>query len=163
MAVFSQNSNNFSTAAKISIRTIRFFVRMLYFCLQTSFIDNKPTFQPMNTIKRIAIALTALALAASVAAKTTFTIGGSEKTYNQIRLVNRTSKENFKCRVVIVDPKDNSTVKEYGVYELKEKGDSDSNTDKIKRGTTLAIEMEKSFEGEIHCTLDYIDAPFFDA
>ena len=117
----------------------------------------------MNSIKKIAIALAVLALAASAAARTTFTIEGDEKSYNQIRVVNRTSQENFKCRLVIVDPKDNSTVKEYGVYELKEKGDSDSNTDKIKRGTTLAIEMENSFEGEIYCTIDYIDAPFFDA
>ncbi|MBP5319186.1 MAG: hypothetical protein J6Y77_07275 [Paludibacteraceae bacterium] len=118
----------------------------------------------MKTFKKLTLAVLALAFAATAMARTTFTIGGDEKTYNQIRIVNRTSQENFKCRLVIVDPNDNSkTLKEYGIYELKEKGDSDSNTDKIKRGTTLAIEMENSFEGEIYVTIDYIDAPFFDA
>ncbi|MBO4370576.1 MAG: hypothetical protein J5808_04335 [Paludibacteraceae bacterium] len=118
----------------------------------------------MNTLKKITLAVLALAFAATAMARTTFTIEGSEKNYNQIRLVNRTSQENFKCRLVIVDPNDtDKVIKEYGIYELKEKEDSDSNTDKIKRGTTLAIEVESTFEGDLYYTLDYIDAPFFDA
>lgn len=117
----------------------------------------------MKLIKKTLLIIVFLVVTAIANAKTTFTIGGPEKTYNQIRIVNRTSSENFKCRLVIIDPSDNSTISEYGIYELKEKEDSDTNTEKIKRGTTLAIEMEKSFEGKIYFTLDYINAPFFDA
>lgn len=94
-------------------------------------------------------------------AKTIFTIGGPEKSYNQIRVVNETSQDNIRCRLVILDNDDN-TESIYGIYECKGKHDSDTNTSSIKRGKRVAVEMSKDFPFEISIQLDYIDVPFFD-
>ena len=92
-----------------------------------------------------------------------FVVDGPEKAYNQVRVVNETSYENFHCRVVILNA--DSTVKEvYGDFELKEKGDSDSNTQKgsIKKGSQLGIRFPKSFTGKVSFYVEYRDYPLFD-
>ena len=92
-----------------------------------------------------------------------FVVDGPEKAYNQVRVVNETSYENFHCRVVILN--DDKTVKEvYGDFELKEKGDSDSNTQRgsIKKGSLLGIQFPKSFTGEASFYVEYRDYPLFD-
>ena len=96
----------------------------------------------------------------------TFSVEGSEKSYNQVRVVNETSYTDFHCRVVILN--EDKTVKEvYGDYELKEKGDSDSNTkngkdSRIPQGTLLGIQFPKSFTGETSFFVEYRDYPMFD-
>ena len=96
----------------------------------------------------------------------TFEVKGSEKSYNQVRVVNETSLENFHCRVVVLNA--DSTVKEiYGNYELEERGDSDSNTksrkeDRIKQGTLLGVQFPKSFTGKLLFNVEYRNYPTFD-
>ena len=95
-----------------------------------------------------------------------FVVEGPEQSYNQIRVVNETSLENFNCRVVILN--DDKTVKEvYGDYELKEKGDSDSNTkgtkdNRVQKGTQLAVKFPKNFQHELSFYVEYRDYPLFD-
>lgn len=95
-------------------------------------------------------------------AQRTFIVEGPERSYNQVRVSNETSQENFNCRVVILND-DNSTKEVYGVYELKEKGDTDSNTNRIKRGTKLGIQLPKDFPVEVDFSVEYKDYPMFDA
>ena len=96
----------------------------------------------------------------------TFVVEGPEQSYNQIRVVNETSLENFNCRVVILN--DDKTEKEvYGDYELKEKGDSDSNTkgtknSRLQKGSQLAVKFPKNFQHELSFYVEYRDYPLFD-
>lgn len=93
----------------------------------------------------------------------TFMVAGPESTYNQVRVVNETSLENFNCRVVIYDDKSQAEV--YGSYELKEKGDSDSNTknlDRIKKGSTIGVQLPKSIKKKLSFYVEYKDYPLFD-
>ena len=94
-------------------------------------------------MKKIVLSMFLMMVAITVFAQQemlTFEVKGSEKSYNQVRVVNETSLENFHCRVVVLNA--DSTVKEiYGNYELEERGDSDSNTksrkeDRIKQGNS---------------------------
>lgn len=96
----------------------------------------------------------------------TFVVDGPEQSYNQVRVVNETSLENFHCRVVVLN--DDKTVKEvYGDYELKEKGDSDSNTkgtknSRLQKGSQLAVKFPKNFQHELSFYVEYRDYPLFD-
>lgn len=94
-------------------------------------------------------------------AKRTFTVEGPEDRYNQIRIVNETSEENFRCRLAVLND-DESTKEVYGVYELKERGDSDSATGWLYRGTRIALEMPKDFPVEVTFSVEYKDYPLFD-
>ncbi len=93
-------------------------------------------------------------------------VEGPEQSYNQVRIINETSLVNFNCRVVILN--EDKTVKElYGDYELKEKGDSDSNTkngknSRIQKGAQLAIKFPKDFNHELSFYVEYRDYPAFD-
>ena len=117
--------------------------------------------------KTILSVLFLIAAAAVFAQKEmTFVVEGPEQSYNQVRVVNETSYTDFHCRVVILN--DDKTVKEvYGDYELKEKGDSDSNTkngkdSRIPKGALLGIQFPKSFTGEASFYVEYRDYPMFD-
>ena len=106
-----------------------------------------------------------LALCAAVAiacAQMTFTVQGPENRYNQIRVVNETSRTDFKCRIIILNEDGSDSSEVYGVYELKEKGDSDSNTKKISKGTKLKIQKPKDFPVELDFMVEYKDYPMFD-
>ncbi len=98
--------------------------------------------------------------------KMTFVVEGPEDFYNQVRVVNETPYTDFHCRVVILN--DDKTVKEvYGDYELKEKGDSDSNTksgkeNRIPKGAQLAVKFPKNFQKELDFYVEYRDFPLFD-
>ena len=100
----------------------------------------------------------------TVSAQTmSFTVEGPEETYNQIRVVNETSQEEFICRVVLLSPNGESKVKDlYGVYNLRSQFDHDSNTKWIKRGAEVAIEMPKDFPVEVSFAVEYLDRPIFD-
>ena len=95
-----------------------------------------------------------------------FEVKGSEKSYNQVKVVNETSHQNFHCRVVVLNA--DSTVKEvYGDYVLNERGDSDANTksgkdSRINQGALLGIQFPKSFTGEVSFFVEYKDYPLFD-
>ncbi len=95
-----------------------------------------------------------------------FVVEGPERSYNQIRVVNETSYTDFHCRVVVLN--DDKTVKEvYGDYELKEKGDSDSNTkggkgSRIQKGARLGVKFPKNFQHELSFYVEYRDYPAFD-
>ena len=96
----------------------------------------------------------------------TFKVKGDEKSYNQVRVVNETSYTDFHCRVVVLDA-DSSVNNVYGDYELKEKGDSDSNTksganSRIQKGSLLGIQFPKSFTEEVSFFVEYKDYPMFD-
>lgn len=93
-----------------------------------------------------------------------FVVNGPEKSYNQVRVVNNTSIENFNCRVVIFN-NDNTMKEVYGDYLLKEKGDSDSNTksgNRIKNGDKLGILFPKNFKEDLSFYVEYRDYPLFD-
>lgn len=94
-------------------------------------------------------------------AKTVFTISGPESSYNQIRVVNETSYDTVRCRLVVLK-EDDSADWVYGVYDLQGKGDTDTHTNSILRSARLAIELPKDFEGELSYSLDYLDLPLFD-
>ena len=106
--------------------------------------------------------LLAVFLWAQDSSKLSFVIGGSEKTYNQIRVENETSQENFHCRVVVLND-DNSIREVYGEYQLGERNDSDSKTQWINRGTKVGVQMPKDFPGEVKISVEYRDYPLFDA
>ena len=98
-----------------------------------------------------------------VSAKNIFVIEGPEKSYNQIRVVNETSQSDFDCRVAVLND-DESMNYVYGVYHLKERNDIDSNSDtnRVRRGTKLAVQMPKDFPVEVSAFVEYKDYPFYD-
>ena len=91
----------------------------------------------------------------------TIEIEGPETEYNQVRVVNGTSQENFRCRVVrlTTEGKQGET---YGVYYLKEKGDSDSKTNWVYQGDRFMIDLPKDFPVEVSYTIEYKNLPLFD-
>ncbi|MBO7445372.1 MAG: hypothetical protein J6T86_03070 [Bacteroidales bacterium] len=120
-------------------------------------------------MKRIIFSMLFLFAAVSVFAQQeikSFEVKGSEKSYNQVKVVNETSNQNFHCRVVVLNA--DSTVKEvYGDYVLNERGDSDANTksgkdSRINQGALLGIQFPKSFTGEVSFFVEYKDYPLFD-
>lgn len=115
-------------------------------------------------MKRVTTILLALICAAGLMAQDemSFVIEGSEETYNQIRVQNETSYENFSVRLVVLDDNDKISYV-YGQYNLKGKGDIDSNTAFIKRGTKVGIQLAKDFASPISFNLEYIDLPIYDA
>lgn len=91
-----------------------------------------------------------------------FVVEGSEEAYNQIKVVNQTSLENFRCKVVLLE-KDGSIKDLYGVYDLKGFDDSDTNSHKILRGTKVGIELPRDVAKKgITFSVEYKDMPFFD-
>ena len=108
----------------------------------------------------IAFSLLTLGLAAQD--KMTFVIQGPEDMYNQIRVVNETSISSFRCRVVIIDDND-KILSEYGQYNFDSSKQSDSNTDRIRRGTRLGIQLPQDMNAELSYSVEYKDYPFFDA
>ena len=94
--------------------------------------------------------------------KMTFVVGGPEKSYNQIKVVNHTSLPEFQCRVCRLN-EDNSIKTVSGFYNLKGYDDIDSNTDRVKRGERIGIQMPNDFPVEVTFTIEYRDYPFYDA
>ncbi len=117
-------------------------------------------------MKRIILFILSMLAFISVEAKTTFKVEGPEREYNQIRIINQTSQENFSCRLVLLkENADGSFTRGdvYGTYNLKGKNDIDTNSVKIKRGTLVGIEMQENFPEEIEVSIEYRNYPFFDS
>lgn len=121
----------------------------------------------MNMKKLILSVFMMMAATAVFAQKEmTFVVEGPENSYNQVRVVNETPYTDFHCRVVVLN-EDKSEKEVYGDYELKEKGDSDSNTksgksSRIQKGTQLAVKFPKNFNKELSFYVEYRDYPAFD-
>ena len=107
-------------------------------------------------------AMTSLtAVAEEAVNKMSFVVGGPERSYNQVRVVNHSSYSDFQCRVVFLN--DHNSFKEaYGTYYLKGYDDSDSNSITVYQGMHLGIQMAKDFEGDVVFEVEYKDYPFYD-
>ena len=82
--------------------------------------------------------------------------------YNQIRITNRTSVSDIHCRVVVL--KENNEIKSvYGIYNLSGYDDSDTNTERITRGTKIGLQFPENFNEELLYSVEYRDYPLFDA
>ena len=123
-------------------------------------------------MKRLFILFAAVLMAAGIMAqeevnvtgknKMAFTVGGPEKRYNQIRVINHTSLPELKCRVVYLN--DDNTVKElFGEYNLKGYDDTDSNSNDLKRGYRIGIQMANDCPIDVTFSIEYKDYPFYDA
>lgn len=114
-------------------------------------------------MKKFFFLFTACLIAVSAMAKDkmVFVVSGPEEVYNQIRVINESSLDDFTCRVVIVDNADNVQAV-YGHYHLNGKEDTDSNLDRIWRGTRVGIQLPNDFEKELSFDVEYVDRPFFD-
>lgn len=90
-------------------------------------------------------------------------IEGPERSYNQVRITNNTSYENFECKVYRLQQKDGKLIKSelLGVYNLKEKSDTDSCTMSLKRNEYIGISVPDTL-GKISHNVSYKDLPFFD-
>ena len=120
--------------------------------------------QAASAGKRLVVAIAAMLLTISMSAqeKMQFVIEGPEEMYNQIRVTNETSLSNFRCRIVILD-EDNRITKDYGTYHLGGSKSTDTNTDRIQRGTRLGIQLQQDMDAELTFTVEYKDLPLFDA
>ena len=115
-------------------------------------------------MKRLFFILAAAMIAVSVMAqeKFSFVIQGNENTYNQVRVVNRTSLQDIRCRVVVLD-NDNQIRSVYGVYTMSGYDDADYNTERISRGTKIGLQFPEDFNHELLYSVEYRDYPLFDA
>ena len=117
-------------------------------------------------MKRIILFILSMLAFISVEAKTVFEIDGPERSYNQITVINRTSQDNFSCRLVLLTENLNVSLhrdEEYGTYHFKGENDEQTITVKIKRGTLVGIEFEENFPVDVDVTVDYRDNRFFDS
>lgn len=117
-------------------------------------------------MKRLFLFILSMLAFISIEAKTTFKIAGPEKKYNQIRVINQTAQENFSCRLVLLKENADGTFTRgdvYGTYNLKGKNDIDTNTNKVKRGTVVGVEMPADFPEDVEVSVEYRNYPFYDA
>ena len=115
-------------------------------------------------MKKFFFLLATVLLAANMVAqeKFSFVIEGSEQTYNQIRVINKTSLQDIRCRVVVLDDQD-AILSVYGIYNMNGYDDADSNTDRISRGTKIGLQFPEDFDHALLYSVEYKDYPFFDA
>ena len=114
-------------------------------------------------MKKLFFFIVAALIAGNVLAeeKFSFVIEGSESTYNQVRVINRTSLQDIRCRVVVLDEQDNIR-SVYGIYNMSGYDDADFNTDRINRGTKIGLQFPEDFNHELLYSVEYRDYPFFD-
>ena len=94
-----------------------------------------------------------------------FVVEGYSPYYNQVRIVNETSFSNFHCRLVYLN-EDNTTKEVFGHFELKGRGDVDTNTENrnvISKGSLMAIQFPKDFNKEVSFLVEYKDFPMLHA
>ena len=91
----------------------------------------------------------------------TFVVEGYSPYYNQVRVVNETSFSNFHCRLAYLND-DYSTKEIFGHFELKGRGDVDTNTENrnaISKGSLMGIQFPKDFNKEVSLVVEYKDFP----
>ena len=114
--------------------------------------------------KTLLIALITLITVLGVSAESfKIKIEGPERSYNQMRIINNTSKSDYECKVYSLKEKDGKfIIKEtLGVFYLKEYGDSDTCSMDLRKKSYVGISLPEDF-GEYSYTLTYQDLPFFD-
>ncbi len=102
-----------------------------------------------------------MALAAGAQQHMSFVVQGAEERYNQIRIVNRTSVADFRCRVVKLS-EDNQILSVYGDYELNGYDDADSHVGWVERGEKVGVQMPNDFAVPVSVSVEYKDYPVFD-
>ena len=114
-------------------------------------------------MKQLFILLATAMMTVSVMAQEKFSvvIQGSEDTYNQVRVINRTSLQDIRCRVVVLD-ENNNILSVYGTYSMSGYDDADSNTERISRGTKIGLQFPEDFNHELLYSVEYRDYPLFD-
>lgn len=113
-------------------------------------------------MKKLFMILMAAMLPMLIQAREVLTIEGPEDEYNQIKVINHTSVENLRCRVVKINDADDTNPIVYGIYELKGYEDSDVNTNWIKSGSKIGVEFPGDLNIDIDCKVEYKDLPLFD-
>lgn len=111
-------------------------------------------------MKRIILNLLLLVLPLAASARMLLTVDGPNKSYSRVLVVNETSQEKFRCRVVLLDDKDEMK-SVYGYFSLDEFGDEDSKISRIENGTHLGIEIPKNFPVETSFAVEYLKRPVF--
>lgn len=91
-------------------------------------------------------------------------IGGSEDSYNQIKIINYTDYDDFNCTVYLLEKRgEKFIVKEtLGVLHLRFKNDSDTCSVTLMRNSYIGISFSKDLGG-LSYVVTYRDIPFFDA
>lgn len=116
-------------------------------------------------MKRIILFILSMLAFVSIEAKTVFAIEGPERSYNQIKVINCTSQDNFSCKFVSLSKNRDGSFKrgeEYGTYHFKGKNDEQKIIAKIKRETLIGIETPVDFPVDIEVTINYVDHRFYD-
>lgn len=103
-----------------------------------------------------------IAMFAIAQEKMMFTVAGPERSYNQIRVVNETSIEILRCRLVVLD-KECHMKSVYAIVSVGQGDDKDSEGESVRRGTKIGIEFPKDLTKELDFSIEYRDRPFFDA
>lgn len=94
--------------------------------------------------------------------KMMFIVTGPERSYNQIRIVNETSIETLRCRLLLLD-KEYHMKSVYAIVSVGLGDDVDSKGESVKRGTKIGIEFPKQMTKKLDFSIEYRDRPFFDA
>ena len=91
-----------------------------------------------------------------------FTVDGTERVYNQIRIVNST-KTDFDCTAYLLEKRGDALVAQeaLGVFHLKNGNESDSCTKILRRGMNIGIDIPAE-AGEVSYVVSYKDYPLFD-
>lgn len=91
-----------------------------------------------------------------------FTVDGTERVYNQLRVVNSTGQD-FDCTAYLLEKRGDTFVANspLGVFHLKNGNDYDSCTKLIYKGTSIGIDVPES-AGQISYVVSYKDYPLFD-
>lgn len=107
-------------------------------------------------MKRLFTLLTVVLMTIGMMAqdKMSFIIEGKAKGYDQIRVVNQTSLDHIRCRLVVLDAEDNIEYV-YGVYDMEGYDESDSNSNLIMRGRKIGIQMPEKSDAELTFIIEY--------
>ncbi|MBR1911371.1 MAG: hypothetical protein IJ828_03325 [Treponema sp.] len=91
-----------------------------------------------------------------------FSVDGTERCYNQLRIVNCTGQE-FDCTAYVLEKRGESFIASapLGVFHLKNGNEYDSCTKLIYKGTNIGIDIPES-AGQVSYVVSYKDYPLFD-
>lgn len=111
----------------------------------------------------ISILISLVGLAGLSAENLKVKIGGPERTYNQMRIINETDDSYFDCKVYSLKEKNGKLVAkdELGIFHLKEKYDTDSCVMSLKKNQYVGIAVPEDL-GKVSYSIVYRDMPFFD-
>ena len=90
-------------------------------------------------------------------------VEGPEAEYNLVRVTNNSQHQSLECTVYLLDKNgEKYTVRSaVGTYHVYNRGDTDSNKIKLRRGDWLGVVLPEGIEN-VSCIISYMDLPFFD-